>query len=204
MEQIMGQKNENVNEKEFKNKQAIMINPYKVWEKFYFSVEDGLTNTIRDTVHTQVFANKIDLILNSYLQHLKFQKSVVANLMEDSPFSSKRDVARVAELVVALENKIDGLENELSDKLMEFEQDTDLISNKSVPQTEPIGREELLDLMKPVLMAIQDFGQRLSSLEGLARKLDENMNEISRLVSSETKVRPKNATSPKKPKQKKE
>ncbi len=194
MEQNLAQENE----KELKKKQVIMINPYKVWEKVYFSMEDGLTKTIRDSVHTQGFANRIDLILNSYLQHLKYQKSMVATLMEDSPFSSKRDVDRVAELVVALENKIDGLENEFSDILIEIEQDTDLLANKSAPQTETMRREEILDLMKPALTAIEDIAQRLSSLENLARKLDGNMDEISKLLSSETKAKSKNAASTKK------
>jgi len=185
------------NEQAIENKQSIMINPFKVWEKFYFSVEDGLTNTIRDSVHTQDFANKIDLILNSYLQHLKFQKSVVATLMDESPFSSKRDVARVAELLVSLENKVDNLENELTDKLIEIEQDTVLMAQNSLPSKKSVSREEFLELMKPALLAIQDIDHRLDSLENLVQKLDKKMNDIQTQIRSEGKSTAKNSAIPK-------
>lgn len=178
--------------------QYIMINPYTVWEKFYYSIEDGLTKIIRDSVNTQGFANRIDFILNSYLQQLKFQKSVIDNFMEDSPFSSKRDVSRVAELIVAMENKIDNLENGLNDVLFEIEQNGD--AEKQASSAESMDLEEIKDLVNPALTGIQDLGQRLQSLEKAVERLEARLNAVNPSGTHEVKSRAKNTGTQKKQK----
>lgn len=94
-----------------------MPNPYKIWERIYFNGEDTMGGLMKKMVETRSFANSIDFILNNYLQYLKFQNEIVAGFIENTPLSSKQDTARLARLLVALENKFDRLEDDFTNEL---------------------------------------------------------------------------------------
>ncbi|MDD4775795.1 MAG: hypothetical protein PHG75_04740 [Syntrophomonas sp.] len=147
--------------------QVIMLDPYKLWKKIYFSNEQVWTSAYRDFIKTDVFANSIDLILNTYLQYLRFQNDIVDRLMEESPLASKRDVARVAELVVSLENKVDGIELDVDEKL------EDLDSNVcSVRDT--ANQEDLI--------------RRMDRLEALMADLNANLKALDQKLPTEPKT----------------
>lgn len=146
---------------------VIMLDPYKLWKKIYFSNEQVWTSAYRDFIKTDVFANSIDLILNTYLQYLRFQNDIVDRLMEESPLASKRDVARVAELVVSLENKVDGIELDVDEKL------EDLDSNVcSVRDT--ANQEDLI--------------RRMDRLEALMADLNANLKALDQKLPTEPKT----------------
>jgi|GEM_PF-1112145 len=174
-----------------------MINPYKLWKIIYFSNEDALTAAIRKSVTTGEFANGIDLILNTYLQYLKMHNEFLGRYMEDSPFSSKRDVARVAELVISLENKIDSLEGQFEVNLEEIEKTTDLISERLSNQPETLFAKELSQILAPAIAAVDDLGKRVSDLEILIKRIDSSLNDISKSIKVEAKKKTEKPSPPK-------
>jgi len=85
-------------------------NPYEIWKKMYFAAEDALSATVRESIKTQSFARMIDAMLDNYLTFLKLYTETTNKWAEAFPFATKYDVARVAELVVGLEEKVDNIE----------------------------------------------------------------------------------------------
>jgi len=168
--------------------QVTMLDPFKIWKELYFSTEEVLTSTMRNYVTTDEFANGIDVILNSYLQYLKLQNEFTNRYMEDSPFSSKRDVARVAELVVSLENKVDGLEGELEEKLEELETQIIFITEEIGARPESVTKENLGEALTPSVAALKDLSKRVANLEKLLKKVDINLSAIYKQVKAETKI----------------
>jgi len=169
--------------------QVTMLDPFKIWKKLYFSTEDILTSTMRNYVTTDEFANGIDIILNSYLQYLKVQNEFTNRYMEDSPFSSKRDVARVAELVVSLENKVDGLEGEIEEKLDQLENHIGLISQAVAARREAAAVEDLNEALTPSMVALKDLSKRVTNLEKILKKVDTNLSTLSKLIKTDAKKR---------------
>lgn len=145
---------------------VVMLDPYKAWKKIYFSNEQVWTNAYRDFIKTDLFANSIDLILNTYLQYLRFQNDIVDRLMEETPLASKRDVARVAELVVSLENKVDGIELDVDEKL------EDLDANVCCVKDDPTQ---------------QDLVQRIGQLEALVMDLNANLVDLNKHLRAAAK-----------------
>ncbi len=145
-----------------------MLDPYKVWKKLYFSNEQVWTSAMRDFVNTDLFANSIDLILNSYLQYLRFQNEIVSRYMEESPLASKRDMARVAELVVSLENKVDGIELNVEDRLDDVDAGLNALKENTSPD---------------VLL------QRINNLEKLIKNIDANLTALNKQLSVTTRSR---------------
>ena len=169
--------------------QVTMLDPFKIWKKLYFSTEEFLTSTMQNYVTTDKFANGIDVVLNSYLQYLKLQNEFTNRYMEDSPFSSKRDVARVAELVVSLENKVDGLEGELETKLEELESHIGFISQAMAARPEAAAVEDLSEALTPSMAAIKDLSKRVSNLEKLLKKVDTNLSAIGKQIKTDSKTK---------------
>lgn len=105
-------------------------NPFELWKKFYFAAEDALSTTVKDAISTQTYAQAIDTILNNYLvAHKMFSEANTKNL-EHSPLPSKYDVARVAELVVSLEDKLDQIEGGLITQLIRVVQNISAMSDR--------------------------------------------------------------------------
>lgn len=145
-----------------------MLDPYKIWKKLYFNNEQVWTSAMRDFVNTDIFANSIDLILNSYLQYLRFQNEIVSRYMEESPLASKRDMARVAELVVSLENKVDGIELDVEDRLDCVDADLNILKENTTAK---------------------DLVQRINHLEILMKNIDANLTTLNKQMGAVTKPR---------------
>ncbi|MGE5390791.1 MAG: hypothetical protein ACM3PE_06970 [Deltaproteobacteria bacterium] len=155
-----------------------MSNPYKVWENLYFSAEESMGVLMKKMVETKSFANSIDLILNSYLQYLKFQNELAAAYIENTPLSSKQDTARLAKLLVALENKFDRLEDDFTNELAEIKQQTnEVLEHLDLAQK---GGEDCQD----------DVGARISTT------LDDLRNLITKVEHMEGSLKNILGTSP--------
>ncbi|MDD3363446.1 MAG: hypothetical protein PHZ03_00535, partial [Syntrophomonas sp.] len=167
--------------------QKSMLDPYKMWKKLYFSAEESLSSAVRKSVNTGEFANGIDFILNSYLQYLKMQNEFLARYMKDSPFSSKQDVARVAELVVSLENKLDSLEGEFEEKLTDIEDSTRLLAELLAKQQENVTEETFRSVFSPTMDSVNDISNRVSELEKMVTRVETNLTEMNKRMKAEAK-----------------
>ncbi|MEN6350101.1 MAG: hypothetical protein ABFD08_11980 [Syntrophomonas sp.] len=111
-------------ENEKDSRSILMFNPFKFWKNIYFAGEDSMSLLTRKAVETTAFASGVDLVLNSYLQYLRMQKELSNLFTESLPFSTRVDNARVAKLVVSLENKVDRIEDELFTEIEEIKENT--------------------------------------------------------------------------------
>lgn len=152
--------------------QVTMIDPYKLWKKIYFSNEKVWTSAFRDFIKTDVFANSIDLILNTYLQYLRFYNDLTDRFTEESPLASKRDVARVAELVVSLETKVDNMELDVEEKLDSL--DANVCSVRETPSQD-------------------DLIVRIAQLEALMKDMNTNLTALNKQL--QTLAKPSRAAS---------
>lgn len=151
---------------------ASMLNPYKFWEGLYFGAEETMGGVLKKMVETKGFANGIDLILNSYLQYLKFQNEITSTYIDNTPLSSKQDTARLARLLVALENKLDRLEDDFSNELADIKQQTsDVLEHLSAVQGTPEGQGDVGQRIGKTLDELQDLIQRVNQMESSLKSM---------------------------------
>ncbi|NSW92930.1 MAG: hypothetical protein HPY74_20200 [Firmicutes bacterium] len=101
---------------ENKQQEMKIPNPFEIWKKMYFATEEAISSTVREAIATQSFARMIDSMLENYLVFHKLYTETTEKWAEAFPFATKQDVARVAEIVVALEDKIDKIDLMLQEK----------------------------------------------------------------------------------------
>lgn len=175
---------------EKKSSQVSMLDPYEIWKRLYFSFEDSFTKTIRESVSTDSFANSIDWILNSYLQYLKTQKDFVANYMDETPLPTKHDVARVAQLVISLENKVDILENELDERLQGLEDQSAALAEQVAALSKNFAVMDVSQAMTPTLNAVKEAGKRIGELEKSLKNIDTSLAALNQQANTGDKPKP--------------
>ena len=84
----------------------------ELWKEMYFQTEATLADATRQFTNTKGFSQFIDSLLQQYLSIEKINRQTIDAYMETAVIPSKKDVARVAELVISLEEKVDNIEFE--------------------------------------------------------------------------------------------
>lgn len=82
----------------------------QLWKALYFKTEDAWADAFKKFVSTGTFVNFLDSILEQNLASEKVSRQILDKYFELVPVPSKKDIARVAELVISLEEKIDTIE----------------------------------------------------------------------------------------------
>ncbi len=86
----------------------------EMWKEMYFKTESAWAEAFKDLISTQTFVGFINKSLDQHLSNEKVSRQIIDKYMEMGQVPSKKDISRVAELVISLEEKIDGLEFQLS------------------------------------------------------------------------------------------
>ncbi len=183
-------------ENEKDSRSILMFNPYKFWKNVYFAGEDSLSSITRKAVETNMFANGVDLVLNAYLQYLRMQKELTAQFTNNMPFASRWDMARVAKLVVSLENKVDRIEEGLFDELAELKETSAALAenidvqSKSRPEHDSDQLQERFD---KALDNTKELLARISGIEEAVKEVKaalEAMNKEAKPAARKTRKSP--------------
>lgn len=82
----------------------------ELWKELYFNTEGDWAKTMKNFIGTETFVAMLDKTLEQYLTASKVSRQQMDKFSEKGYFPSKKDIARVAELVISLEEKIDMME----------------------------------------------------------------------------------------------
>ena len=85
----------------------------EAWKQFYFKNEEAFAHAIDDYVAGQSFTDFLEQMGSQYLSTYKAYTNNMDRYFANNPGPSKKDIARIAELVVAVEEKIDNLDSDL-------------------------------------------------------------------------------------------
>lgn len=89
----------------------------ELWKELYFKTESAWADAFREFVSTDTFVEMLDQSLNQHLSIEKVTRQNIDKLFEYGAMPSKKDLARVAELVISVEEKVDNLDFQLVDNI---------------------------------------------------------------------------------------
>lgn len=134
----------------------------ELWKEIYFKTEAAWAEIFKELISTQAFVSFLNKSLEANLAYEKVTRQTVDKYMEMSPLPSKKDIARVAELVISLEDKIDNLEfqftqtisnmadsllklvdyqNNLKEEMLNLRQDLNKLEKKLETMNKKLGKE---------------------------------------------------------------
>jgi len=87
----------------------------ELWKEMYFATEGDWAKTMKSFISTETFVAMLDKTLEQYLAMSKISRQQMDKFSEKGIVPNKKDIARVAELVISLEEKIDMMEFQFFD-----------------------------------------------------------------------------------------
>lgn len=89
----------------------------ELWKELYFKTETAWADAFKDFVSTDTFVKMLDQNLTQHLSNEKINSQTIDKLFEFSAAPSKKDLARIAELVISVEEKVDNLDYQIVDNM---------------------------------------------------------------------------------------
>ena len=93
--------------------------PFAMWRQTYELAEQAWSKAIEQTTGTDEFAASLGKSLDSYLGFQRLMRENMQLYLESMNLPTRNDIARLGELIVNLENKIDQLDDRVDTLLDE-------------------------------------------------------------------------------------
>ncbi|MDQ2913414.1 MAG: hypothetical protein M3T56_09180 [Chloroflexota bacterium] len=88
--------------------------PFEMWRKFYEANETAWTKAAQETTSSEAFAEMQGRMLETFLAFQKGARDAMNTQLATLNLPSRDDVARLGELILGLEEKIDQLDDRLA------------------------------------------------------------------------------------------
>ncbi|MFX3623020.1 MAG: polyhydroxyalkanoic acid synthase subunit PhaR [Ectobacillus sp.] len=98
------------------------FDPLKAWKDVYDQTEKFWGKTLNETLQTEEYSGWMGSVLDLNLFYQKMLNDITKGYLEKINIPTQDDIARVASLVVNLENKVDSIEEFLEEKVDILEQ----------------------------------------------------------------------------------
>lgn len=150
--------------KDSSNQEQILFpNLAEMWKEMYFKTENAWAEAFKQFVSTDTFVRMLTGTLEQHLSLEKVMQQQVDQFFDHSPLPSKKDLARVAELVISLEDKIDVLDFEAADIIKNLTENLLVMVN-----AQQKTKQELEELKSEVAGVTQRLDTLLQGLAGPA------------------------------------
>src|SRR6266567_1911836 len=145
--------------------------PYTFFKQWYEASSETWSKVVGDIIGEEKFVENASQIMESYTSHYMVTRRANEDYFRNLQLPTRSDLARVAEIIVALEEKVDRLDDALDD----IEDGNSQVATKDVI-TELEGRlsrvEKRLDAISSALEKLETVEKLAKHTEGMEKKLD--------------------------------
>ena len=153
--------------------------PFTFFKQWYDATNEVWANAIGEVIGTEKFMEGVSRFLESYTSFHRTFRRASEEYFRNLQLPTRSDVARVAELVIALEEKVDRIEDAFED----FEDGyAHLATSEAVA-----GLEEQLERVES------------KAVEGLAKRLDQVESKLDKVLAALKKIEAKEQAESSKP-----
>jgi len=160
----------------------------ELWKQLYFQTEDSWANATKELIGSKQFISILDQIREQYLSFQEISKQNTDQFFKVNPLPSKKDIARIAELIIGLEDKVDDFDLHFSNNIASI--------TKSLIK--------LVDYQESLIQEIRELKEENLALNKKLDNINRKVNAMARLqtglkeAAAETDKKAKAARSKKK------
>ncbi len=156
---------------------AVPVDPFTFFKQWYDASRETWAKIVGDIVGNEKFIEDASQFLESYTSYYAATRRANENYFRNLQLPTRSDLARVAEIIVALEEKVDRLDDAFDD----IEDGTSQVATKDIMR-ELEGRlnivEKKLDTLSSVLGKLETIEKLAKRTEGIEKKLDQLIDAI--------------------------
>ena len=150
--------------------------PFTFLKQWYDATSEMWAKAVGDIIGTEKFMEGVSLFLESYTSFARTFRRANEEYFRNLQLPTRSDVARVAELIVALEEKVDRIEDAFED----FEDGhAHFATNEAVTTV-----TERLDHVEGKLDTFPAILKKLDAVESLAQRLDQVENKLDKVLAA--------------------
>src|SRR6266699_4056074 len=164
--------------------------PYTFFKQWYEASSETWSKVVGDIIGEEKFVENASQIMESYTSHYMVTRRANEDYFRNLQLPTRSDLARVAEIIVALEEKVDHLDEAFEDSRDEFSQ---VATKEAFSDLE--GRlsrvEKKLDVFSSALE------KKLEVVEKLAKHTDDIEKKLDKVLAAFVKIEVNNASTAK-------
>ncbi len=170
----------------------IPTDPFTFYKQWYDAISETWSKVVGDLIGTEEFTKASSEFLKNYLNFIKSSRKMNEEYFKNLQIPTLTDIARVAELIVLLEDKVDKIEDTIEDLSDNFGQ---LATNESI--TGLAGRmnglEQKLSSIETVLEGINSQSALEGRINQVESKLDKVLAALERIDARSQQPKPTTA-----------
>ena len=126
-----------------------LVNLYK---ELYTINENSWAEVVKNIITKDTFVQTLDNTLDNYFSNENIIRQNMDKLFERRAFPSKKDIARIAELIIAVEEKVEFLDYQLVDAVKSMADSMGVMADVQKKTSEDVAalRKDILNLNKNV------------------------------------------------------
>jgi polyhydroxyalkanoic acid synthase PhaR subunit len=167
---------------------TVPADPFTFIKQWYDASSDTWAKIVGDIIGNEKFVENASQFMESYTSYYMATRRANEDYFRNLQLPTRMDLARVAEIIVALEEKVDRLDDALDD----IEDGNSQVATKDVI-TELEGRlsrvEKKLDAISSALEKLETVEKLAKHTEGMEKKLDKVLEAFAKneaKISSKT------------------
>ena len=176
----------------------VPADPFTFFKEWYEAISDSWSRVIEDTIASEQFLEFNSQFLESYTSFSKAFRRANEEYLKILQLPSRSDVSHVGELVVALEEKFDQLEDRFEDigdtvsQAAKSEAVADLgehlVNVESKLNESMTGVGGRLDSVESKLDTLHGNLERYQTIEGLTQRLEQVESKLDRVLTELVKI----------------
>ncbi len=176
----------------------VPADPFTFFKEWYEAISDSWSRVIEDTIASEQFLEFNSQFLESYTSFSKAFRRANEEYLKILQLPSRSDVSHVGELVVALEEKFDQLEDRFEDigdtvsQAAKSEAVADLgehlVNVESKLNESMTGVGGRLDSVESKLDTLHGNLERYQTIEGLTQRLEQVESKLDRVLTQLAKI----------------
>lgn len=137
----------------------------EMWKEAYFKTEQSMSDAWKEFIATEPFIKTLNQTIEQYLDYKQIAQKNLENVTDVSGLATKKDIARLAELLISIEEKTDQLDSVLNNtnKLLS-ESLTKILETGSKAERELKLCQQRLDAWEEKLAALQPESPAVSNV----------------------------------------
>ncbi len=159
------------------DKNIIFPDYLELWKEMYFKTEKALSESFNEYVSTATFSQMLNQTIEQQLSMEKINRQNSEKLLEYSIIPSKKDISRIAELVISVEEKVDALDYQLVDNVRRMADNMlSMVDTLQHNTTDTILTKSIDDKLVSLEKSIEDYKLEMlllrKEMTSLSRKVD--------------------------------
>ena len=153
--------------------------PFSFFKQWYDTTSETWSKVVGDIISTEEFSHTSSQYLDNYLGFIKTSRRVYEEYFKNLQLPTRSDITRVAGLIVALEDKVDQIDDAVGDFDARVNQ---------LPTFEAFdGLHNRLDTLESKLTSLPAVVEQVNAFTGLSGRLDGIEHQLSTVGTALTK-----------------